>query len=106
MNEDTHWTPVTFGNCHTLPGPFYHDTAAVLPAWPLAGAGLRIQLPKRAHLQPYLLQFHGRRPGGADGRGAGWNRGSWARLPGTANGPVRGRPQRHEQAFPGEPHEV
>ena len=30
MTEDKHWTPVTFENCHTVTGPFYHGTAAVL----------------------------------------------------------------------------
>jgi rifampin ADP-ribosylating transferase len=30
MIDDAHWTPLTFENCHSVAGPFYHGTAAVL----------------------------------------------------------------------------
>lgn len=28
--SDTPWIPITFENCHTVPGPFYHGTASKL----------------------------------------------------------------------------
>jgi rifampin ADP-ribosylating transferase len=30
MSDDTPWTPVTFENCDSVSGPFYHGTAAEL----------------------------------------------------------------------------
>lgn len=30
MSDDTPWIPVTYENCHLIPGPFYHGTASVL----------------------------------------------------------------------------
>ena len=30
MNDDTSWIPITFDNCDSVSGPFYHGTAAKL----------------------------------------------------------------------------
>ncbi|MEO8453062.1 MAG: NAD(+)--rifampin ADP-ribosyltransferase [Gemmatimonadota bacterium] len=32
MQDDTAWIAITFENCHTVVGPFYHGTAAELEA--------------------------------------------------------------------------
>jgi rifampin ADP-ribosylating transferase len=39
MTEDSPWTPITFENCHTVAGPFYHGTAAVLKPGDLLAPG-------------------------------------------------------------------
>jgi rifampin ADP-ribosylating transferase len=39
MTEDTTWTPVTFDNCDSVSGPFYHGTAAKLKAGELLSPG-------------------------------------------------------------------
>lgn len=30
MDEETPWVPITYENCHTVVGPFYHGTASAL----------------------------------------------------------------------------
>lgn len=39
MEDDTDWMPITFENCHTVAGPFYHGTAAELEAGDLLVPG-------------------------------------------------------------------
>jgi len=39
VQDDIEWTPVTFENCHSIHGPFYHGTAAELHAGDLLVPG-------------------------------------------------------------------
>ena len=39
MEDDTEWEAVTFENCHSVVGPFYHGTAAELRAGDLVMPG-------------------------------------------------------------------
>lgn len=39
MKDDLSWTPVTFENCGSVPGPFYHGTAVKLKPGDLLSPG-------------------------------------------------------------------
>ena len=39
MQDDTAWIAITFENCHSVAGPFYHGTAAALNAGDLLAPG-------------------------------------------------------------------
>ena len=101
-------TPVTYDTCDQVSGPFLHGTKATLePGVDLVAGHTSNFQDGRVSNNIYFTTLESTaawgRPAGRGPRGSGRSRPHLRR---RAIGPPRGRPQRHRQAFPGQPHAV